>query len=145
MSIATGQPSGELILRTLAMPADTNPYGDIFGGWIMAQMDIAGGVMAQEIAGSRVVTVAVASIQFIKPVQVGDVTCFYGKMLRIGNSSITINLEVWVRPAQPQSRKNNNYRHFKVTEAAFTYVAVDDQGKKHPVTRENGAELQPPE
>jgi acyl-CoA thioesterase YciA len=128
------EPVGELILRTLAMPADTNPQGDIFGGWIMAQMDIAGGIMADEISRSRVVTVAVDSINFIKPVHVGDVVGCYGKVIRIGTTSITINLEVWVKPAQP--RLTEELHMFKVTEAAFTYVAVNHEGKKQPILRD---------
>ena len=115
------------------MPADTNPQGDIFGGWIMAQMDIAGGIMANEIARSRIVTVAVESINFIKPVHVGDVVGCYGKVIRIGTTSLTINLEVWVKAAQP--RITQEMQMFKVTEAAFTYVAVDPEGKKQPVLR----------
>ncbi len=125
----TDQPTGDLLLRTLAMPADTNPQGDIFGGWIMSQMDIAGGIMAQEIAGSRVVTVAVNSIKFIKPVSVGDTVGCYGKLLRTGTTSITINLEVWVKHT-PSPKEE-----MKVTEAAFTYVAVDETGQKQAVIR----------
>ena len=124
-------PAGDLILRTLAMPADTNPHGDIFGGWIMSQMDIAGGILAGETASSRVVTVAVESINFIKPVHVGDVVGCYGKVLRIGTTSITINLEVWVKPAQPGVLTDKDM--FKVTQAAFTYVAVDSAGKKQQI------------
>jgi len=126
-------PTGDLILRTLAMPADTNPRGDIFGGWIMSQMDIAGGILANEVSASRVVTVAVESINFIKPVHVGDVVGCYGKVIRIGTTSITINLEVWVKPAQPGITTDMNM--FKVTQAAFTYVAVDTTGKKQSVLR----------
>jgi acyl-CoA thioesterase YciA len=125
--------TSKLILRTLAMPADTNPHGDIFGGWIMAQMDIAGGILAREITCSRVVTVAVDSIVFIKPVHVGDVVCCYGEVLRIGTTSITINLEVWVRPALDQPIAD--IPEMRVTKAAFTYVAVDRQGKKQPIKR----------
>ncbi len=122
------QPEGKLILRTLAMPADTNPHGDIFGGWIMSQMDIAGGILAREITCARVVTVAAESIAFIKPVHVGDVVCCYGRVLRIGTTSITINLEVWVKPALDKPVHDSPEEH--VTKAAFTYVAVDRQGKK---------------
>jgi acyl-CoA thioesterase YciA len=124
-------PRGEVLLRTLAMPSDTNPNGDIFGGWIMSQMDIGGGILAKETAQGRIVTVAVDSIKFIKPVQVGDVVCCYGELVRIGNTSITIRLEVWVNPVL---RKNpGDPERFKVTEATFTYVAVDDKGNKRPV------------
>ncbi len=123
------EPQGEPILRTLAMPADTNPHGDIFGGWIMSQMDIAGGIKAKEISESRVVTVAVDSIKFLRPVKVGDVVCCYGKVINIGTTSITISLEIWVKPMQGPHKE----RRYKVTQAAFTYVAVDDDGNKHPV------------
>lgn len=127
------QPQGDRLLQTLAMPADTNPAGDIFGGWIMSQMDIAGGILAREISQSRIVTVAVDSIQFIKPVQVGDVVCCYGKLERIGTTSMTIKLEVWVRPVIYNPCDRNNL--FKVTQAAFTYVSVDEDGKKQPINK----------
>jgi acyl-CoA thioesterase YciA len=127
------RPLGEPILRTLAMPADTNPHGDIFGGWIMAQMDIAGGIIAKEIAESRVVTVAVDTMKFLKPVRVGDVVCCYGKVLKIGTTSITINLEIWVKPVQ--GLKKELAKINKVTEAAFTYVSVDEEGNKQPILK----------
>jgi len=126
-------PKGTLVLRTLAMPADTNPHGDIFGGWIMSQMDIAGGILARESTCSRVVTVAVESITFIKPVHVGDVVCCYGEVVRIGTTSITINLEVWVKPAL--DKPIDEIQKFQVTKAAFTYVAVDSNGKKQAINR----------
>ena len=126
-------PQGELILRTLAMPADTNANGDMFGGWIMAQMDIAGGILAKEVANSRTVTVAAESIQFIRAVQVGDVVCCYGRVVKTGSTSITINLEVWVKPILRENEDQK--RRFKVTEAAFTYVAIDAQGNKQAVKR----------
>lgn len=129
----TIEPVGDMILRTLAMPADTNPNGDIFGGWIMSQMDIAGGILAKEVARSRTVTVAADSITFFRPVHVGDVVCCYGKVVRTGTTSITINLEVWVKPALNSGAGQDG--HFKVTEAAFTYVAVDDEGKKQPISK----------
>jgi len=90
------QPAGTLLLRTLAMPADTNPSGDIFGGWLMAQMDMGGAILAKELARGRVVTVAVDAITFLKPVAVGDVVCCYGQCVKVGNSSIKIKLETWV-------------------------------------------------
>ncbi len=127
------QPNGSLILRTLAMPADTNPYGDIFGGWIMSQMDIAGGILARERTCSRTVTVAVESISFIKPVHVGDVVCCYGEVVKIGTTSITIDLEVWVKPAM--DCPGDEILKSRVTKAAFTYVAVDSQGKKKVINR----------
>ncbi len=127
-------PKGKLILRTLAMPADTNPDGDIFGGWIMAQMDISGGIMARENTCSRIVTVAVESITFIKPVHVGDVVCCYGEVVKIGTTSITINLEVWVKPSLNRPAREDV--KFQVTRAAFTYVAVDHNGIKHVIERD---------
>ncbi len=127
------RPKGRLILRTLAMPADTNPHGDIFGGWIMSQMDIAGGILAREVTGSRVVTVAVDSIDFIKPVHVGDVVCCTGEVVKIGTTSITIDLEVWVKPAVDKLVEKNE--EFRVTKAAFTYVATDSDGKKQTINR----------
>lgn len=131
MNSTNRQPSGDMLLQTLAMPADTNPSGDIFGGWIMSQMDMAGGILAKEVTQSRVVTVAVDSIHFIKPVHVGDAVCCYGKVVRVGTTSITIHLEVWVKLVlHPKSGED---RQFKVTQAAFTYVAVDEDGNKRPI------------
>lgn len=129
----SSSPQGDLILRTLAMPADTNPAGDIFGGWIMSQMDIAGGIRAREVTGTRIVTVAVESITFIKPVRVGDVVCCYGEVVRIGTTSVTINLEVWVKPSMNIADATGN--KFQVTRAAFTYVSVDDAGNKMVIQR----------
>lgn len=120
-------------MRTLAMPADTNANGDIFGGWIMSQMDIAGGILAKEAAGTRVVTVAVEAMRFHKPVKVGDVACCYGSIVRIGNTSITIHLEVWVKPVLRKSEET--CPRFKVTEADFTYVAIDESGKKTRISK----------
>ena len=122
---------GSLILRTLAMPADTNPSGDLFGGWIMSQMDIAGGILAKETTRSRVVTVAVDGFKFLKPVKVGNVVCCYGRVLRIGTTSITIELEVWVK--QVLRETEDEWPRFKVTEALFTYVAVDGEGAKQAI------------
>jgi acyl-CoA thioesterase YciA len=133
MANGKDEPQGNLILRTLAMPADTNANGDMFGGWIMSQMDIAGGILAKEVSNSRTVTVAVESIQFIRSVHVGDVVCVYGSVVHIGNTSMKINLEVWVKPIL---RENEDQRsRFKVTEAAFTYVAIDSNGNKQSVKR----------
>ena len=122
---------GSLILRTLAMPADTNPHGDIFGGWIMSQMDIAGGILAKETARSRVVTVAVDGFKFIRPVKVGNVVCCYGRVLRVGTTSIAIELEVWVKNVL--SDVDDEFPRFKVTEAIFTYVAIDAEGNKRAI------------
>lgn len=123
-------PDGELLLRTSPMPSDTNSNGDIFGGWIMSQMDIAGGMMAIEITGGRAVTIAVDAMKFIKPVKVGDVVCCYGKVTRIGNTSVTIRLEVWVKPGLRARMGDKENPFIMVTEASYTYVAVDHEGRK---------------
>jgi len=104
--------------------------GDIFGGWIMSQMDVAGGMMAIERTGGRAVTIAVDAMKFIKPVKIGDVVCCYGKVIRMGNTSITIRLEVWVTPLLRAPDIPKEDAAFMVTEASFTYVAVDHEGKK---------------
>lgn len=126
----TVHPRGTMILRTLAMPADTNPNGDIFGGWIMAQMDIAGGIMAKEIAKGRIVTVAVNGMKFIRPVRVGDVVCCYGEVRKVGKTSITLHLQVWIKPLWQSS---DTELRWQVTEADFTYVAIDGNGNKCPL------------
>ncbi|CAK1842360.1 acyl-CoA thioester hydrolase YciA [Vibrio crassostreae] len=131
-SINTKQkPKGQLLLRTLSMPADTNANGDIFGGWIMSQLDLAGAILAQEISRGRIATVSVSSITFKKPVKVGDVVCCYGECVKIGRTSMSINLEVWVKPIQED---NVNLR-FKVCEADFNYVAIDLSGKPRAIQK----------
>jgi acyl-CoA thioesterase YciA len=120
------EPDGELTLRTLAMPAETNPSGDIFGGWVLSQMDIAGGILANERANGRVATVAVDAMKFIRPVKVGDVLCVYCRVIRVGRTSIAIGVEAWVRRGRIGDRE-------KVTEAVFTFVALDDQGRPRDV------------
>ncbi len=122
-------PCGQLLLRTLAMPADTNANGDVFGGWIMSQLDLAGGILAKEISSGRIVTVSVSGITFKKPVSVGDVVCCYGKCTQIGHSSMTIDLEVWVKPVLADGIKERS----KVCEATFNYVAIDSNGKPRAV------------
>ncbi|MFC3703390.1 acyl-CoA thioesterase [Devosia honganensis] len=126
MPTATAEPRGELTIRTLAMPADANPAGDIFGGWVMSQMDIAGAIAAIERVRGRVVTVAVEAMTFIAPVKVGDVLCVYTAIERIGTTSITIGLEAWVRRNMLDDRQ-------KVTEARFVYVSLDEAGRKSPI------------
>ncbi|MDB4673340.1 acyl-CoA thioester hydrolase YciA [Verrucomicrobiales bacterium] len=126
-------PEGNPVIRTMAMPKDTNANGDIFGGWIMSQMDIAGAILAKEIAKGRTATIGVDSFKFLKPVKVGDVVCCYGRVIKIGNTSVTLELEVWVRPVLRESEET--CPRFKVTEAHFTYVAIDDQGKKRPIPK----------
>jgi len=116
-------------LRVMPMPADANQNGDIFGGWIMAQVDIAGGTLAGRLARGRIATVAVNSFLFKQPVQVGDLLSFYVDLVRIGNTSITVNVEVYAerRPSDPKV--------VKVTEATLTYVAIDGDGRPRPVPR----------
>jgi acyl-CoA thioesterase YciA len=121
------EPTGALIIRTLAMPADTNPAGDIFGGWVMSQMDIAGAIAAVERVRGRVVTVAVEAMTFIAPVKVGDVLCVYANIERVGTTSITIGLESWVR-------RNRLADRTKVTEARFVYVSLDENGQKRAIS-----------
>ena len=123
-------PEGELLLRTSPMSSDTNANGDIFGGWIMSQMDIAGGMLAIEVGGGRVVTIGVDAMKFIKPVKVGDVVCCYGTVARTGSTSVTIRLEVWAKPGFREIGIAKKTVPFKVTEASFTYVAVDYEGRK---------------
>ncbi len=124
------EPKGELAIRSLAMPADTNQHGDIFGGWLMSQMDIAGGVTARARAHGRVATVAVTGFTFHRAVLVGDVVCCYADIQKVGTTSITVGIEAWV--LRPQESKDR----FKVTEGVFTFVALDDKGKKRPVPPE---------
>ena len=130
LNINSACPEGELLLRTSPMPADTNANGDIFGGWIMSQMDIAGGMMAVEITGGRSVTIAVDAMKFIKPVNTGDIVCCYGKVARIGNTSVTIRLEVWVKPGLGELTINSENQFSLVTEATYTYVAINQAGQK---------------
>jgi len=132
----TSYPEGELLLRTSPMPSDTNANGDIFGGWIMAQMDIAGDMMAVEITGGRAVTVAVDAMKFIKPVKTGDIVCCYGKVTRIGSTSVTIRLEVWVKPGLGEITLDKENPFAMVTEASYTYVAVDREGRKRLIEKE---------
>lgn len=128
-------PQGELVLRTLAMPADTNANGDIFGGWLMSQMDIGGAILAKEIAEGRVVTVRVDGMSFLKPVAVGDVVCCYARCLHTGRTSINVNVEVWVKKVSSEPIG----QRYRATEALFTYVAVDEEGRPRelPVGKSN--------
>jgi acyl-CoA thioesterase YciA len=124
-------PEGKVpALRVVPMPADANQNGDIFGGWIMSQVDIAGGTVAARIARGRVATVAVKEFVFKQPVQIGDVLSFYVDIGRIGTTSITVTVEVYAerRPADPKV--------VKVTEATLTYVAIDGAGRPRPVPRD---------
>ncbi len=126
MSPSDDEPQGELTTRTLAMPADANPSGDIFGGWVLSQMDIAGGIAAGQRAKGRVATVAVNAMSFIRPVNVGDILCVYATIERTGRTSISVRLEAWALRGRLGER-------VKVTEGAFTFVALDQQGKPRPL------------
>ncbi|KRI01725.1 acyl-CoA thioesterase [Curvibacter sp. PAE-UM] len=117
----------ELVLKVIPMPADSNANGDIFGGWVMAQVDLAGSVIPARYAGGRIATVAVNEFIFKQPVRVGDILSFYSKLTRIGKTSITVKVEVYAERFQAQGR------FVKVTEANLTYVAIDEQGKPRPV------------
>jgi len=127
------KPSGKLILRVVPMPADVNRNGNIFGGWVMSQMDIAGGIIANQCARSRVVTVSVQTINFIRPINVGDLVGVYGEIVRVGRTSITVYLEVYVSPLLPPPLDDNAL--LLVASSAFTFVAIDDNGRPHPVDR----------
>ena len=118
MSEAIALPTGSPVLRVVPMPADVNQHGDIFGGWIMAQVDIAGGVLAARYARGRVATVAVNSFTFKQPVLVGDVVSFFGDVVRVGRTSVTVSVEVFAQ------RNPMELVTVKVTEASLTYVAV---------------------
>jgi acyl-CoA thioesterase YciA len=117
------EPRGDLCIRTLAMPADTNQNGDIFGGWLLSQMDLGGGVFASKTTKSRTVTVAIEAMNFRKPVFVGDLVSVHATLVRIGKTSITVHLEAWVL-------RRKEMQSILVTDGNFTYVAIDDQG--HP-------------
>ncbi|WP_299178542.1 acyl-CoA thioesterase [uncultured Neptuniibacter sp.] len=117
---------GRLTTRTMAMPADTNPAGDIFGGWVLSQMDIAAGICAGQRAQCRVVTVSLDGMSFIRPVKVGDILGVYTDILKVGRSSMDINVECWVRRGRIGHRE-------KVTEAVFKFVAIDEDGNPTPV------------
>lgn len=122
MNKDAAEPQGELTTRTLAMPADANPAGDIFGGWVLSQMDIAGGIAAAQRAQGRVATVAVDAMTFIRPVFVGDILCVYAQTEREGTTSIAIHLEAWAMRGRLGER-------VKVTEGTFTFVAIGEDGK----------------
>jgi acyl-CoA thioesterase YciA len=123
-------PTIEPAIRTVAMPADANAHGDIFGGWVLAQMDLAGGGVAAQRAGGRVATVAVTAMTFHRPVLVGDEVSCYGKVVKVGRSSIAVHVEVWVRRDVTSSR-------IKVTEGLFTYVALGTDRRPRPVPHKN--------
>jgi acyl-CoA thioesterase YciA len=120
------EPKGDLTTRTLAMPADANPSGDIFGGWVLSQMDIAAGICAGQRAEGRVATVAIDAMSFLRPVHVGDVLCVYTSVEHEGRTSIRIHLEAW-------ALRNRLGERVKVTDGTFTFVAIDSYGRPRPL------------
>jgi acyl-CoA thioesterase YciA len=117
----------ELVLKVIPLPSDTNANGDIFGGWVMAQVDLAGAVLPARIAHGRMATVAVNEFIFKQPVRVGDILSFFGTITRVGRTSITVKIEVFAENFRNQGR------YIKVTEALLTYVAIDDEGRPRPL------------
>jgi acyl-CoA thioesterase YciA len=122
------EPRGDLCTRTLAMPADTNQNGDIFGGWLLSQMDIGGGVFASKITKTRNVTVAIDAMNFRKAVYVGDLVSVHANLVRVGRTSITVHLEAWVI-------RRKEIKPILVTDGNFTYVSIDEQGRPQPIQR----------
>jgi acyl-CoA thioesterase YciA len=122
------EPQGELVIQTIAMPKDLNPSGDVFGGWLMSQMDLGSGILATKTARCRVVTVAMDGMSFLEPVRVGDTVACYARVEKIGRTSMTIPVEAWVR-------RYRTGETLRVTRAVFTYVALDAEGKPVPVER----------
>lgn len=125
-ALPDADPRGDLTIRLIAMPADTNANGDIFGGWVLSQMDAAGGIACVEHTQGRVVTVALEAMTFIRPVKVGDVLCVYTAVERIGRTSIKIHVEAWARRFMSKTRE-------KVTDGTFTFVAIDEEGRPRPI------------
>ncbi|MDM0077351.1 acyl-CoA thioesterase [Variovorax sp. J2P1-59] len=120
----------ELVLKVIPMPADCNANGDIFGGWVMAQCDLAGSVIPARYAKGRMATVAVNEFVFKQPVRLGDILSFYSKLERIGRTSVTVTVEVFAERFKAQGE------YIKVTEATFTYVAIDDNGRPRPIEKD---------
>jgi acyl-CoA thioesterase YciA len=123
-------PEAEPALRAIAMPADANPNGDIFGGWLLSQMDLAGGAVARRRAKGRTATVAITGMSFHRPVFVGDEVTCYASILRVGTTSITVKVESWVR-------RGTSDEQIEVTEGTFTYVAIDSDRRPRPVPPES--------
>jgi acyl-CoA thioesterase YciA len=132
-------PSGaELVLRVIPLPADVNANGDVFGGWIMAQVDLAGAVLPSRLAKGRIATVAVKEFVFKQPVSLGDLLSFYARVTRIGTTSVSVHVEVFAE------RNPANLHIVKVTEAHLTYVAIDHQGQPRPLPRAEGVPTSAP-
>ncbi|HEY7772336.1 MAG TPA: acyl-CoA thioesterase [Marinagarivorans sp.] len=121
-------PTGQLALQTLTRPQDTNSNGDIFGGWLMGQMDLAGAITARELARGPVTTVAVGAMVFLSPIKVGAIVSCYCEVVEVGRSSIRINIEVWTKHFRDEVAQ-------KVTDAEFVFVAIDEQGRTRPVPK----------
>jgi acyl-CoA thioesterase YciA len=121
-------PSGELVIRTIAMPMHTNSNGDIFGGWLVSQMDLGGAVLARNVALSRITTVAIEGMAFLHPVYVGDIVSCHATLLKVGRTSMHIAVEVW-------AQRTKGGEHVRVTQGTFIYVAIDDKGRPQPVRR----------
>src|SRR3981189_2708126 len=124
------EPRGARSIRTLGRPADTNQNGDIFGGWLLSQMDIGGGIFASKVTKSRTVTVAIEAMNFRKPVFVGDVVSVHANLVRLGKTSITVHLEAWVL-------RRKEVHSILVTDGNFTYVSIDDQGHPEPIKQDD--------
>ena len=122
MPMEDEQPKGELALRAIAMPADANPHGDIFGGWLLSQMDLAGSVLATRRARGRVATVAIATMTFKRPVFIGDAVTCYARIVKAGRTSVAVEVESW-------ASRNVGGEHVKVTEGTLTYVAIGPDRK----------------
>ena len=122
-------PQGELVIRTIAMPKDTNSNGDIFGGWLLSQMDLGGAILARNVAHSRVATVAIDAMSFLNPVYVGDIVSCHAAHEKTGRTSMRIAVEAW-------AQRHKGGEHVRVTRGTFTYVALDDQGRSQPVQRD---------
>lgn len=121
------EPRGEITIQTLAMPADTNANGDIFGGWLVSQMDLAAGVLAKKLSCGRAATVAINSMTFLRPVHVGDVVSCHVELIKKGRTSMTIAVEVWAMRTESGER-------YQVTEGTFVFVAIDDDGKPRQIS-----------
>ena len=125
---APTEPTGDVVIRTIAMPADANANGDIFGGWLVSQMDLGGAILARGTAHCRVTTVAIDGMAFLRPVNVGDIVTCYARLLSVGRTSMKIDVEVWVQ-------RSSDTPLLRVTEGTFVYVAIDSTGKPQPVKR----------
>jgi len=130
MSEATppSAPSGELVIRTIAMPMHTNSNGDIFGGWLVSQMDLGGAIFARNVAHSRITTAAIDGMSFLQPVYVGDIVSCHATLVKVGRTSMQIAVDVW-------AQRTKGGEHVRVTHGTFVYVAIDDAGRPQPVRR----------